>query len=226
MSTFHIYGSDTPISLEELQKLVAEDDEIIARAEFSGSEGCYVEVCRWNPATHQYERFCFRKVFGGELGDDANAEQTATAIASLIKPLTTDDQIFHRMPTWDEAAFTAYNAKKLPGRYINLQIDEHGNLRLTPTAEAIAEQADFLAKPHDQALCELLEDHLANGWRVVAPEEVGALTSGFLITREWQEDNQGNLTQIGTIWWDSNYQISCSIKMLFTLGIITFLKNN
>ena len=40
--------------------------DLLARAENSGSEGCYVEVARWSYERNRWERFCFVKFLGGE----------------------------------------------------------------------------------------------------------------------------------------------------------------
>lgn len=95
-------SSNSRISLEDLQSLAKKHaGEIVARAEFSGCEGCYVEVCRWNADSNRYERFCFLKVFGGEVeGDWNDAEDTANLIAGMISPPTAEHPIFHRMPDW------------------------------------------------------------------------------------------------------------------------------
>jgi hypothetical protein len=96
---FMSYLNTDEISIEELQAL-AKEEEIVARAEFSGSEGCFVEVCRWNPATQCFERYCFEKFLGGELGNDANALDTAIAVAAQIAPLTPDHRLFRSMSRW------------------------------------------------------------------------------------------------------------------------------
>jgi hypothetical protein len=67
------------LTLDEILKIAA-DHSLVARAENSGSEGCYVEVARWTDATGyrydaktgrldktgEWQRFAHMKCFGGE----------------------------------------------------------------------------------------------------------------------------------------------------------------
>jgi hypothetical protein len=71
MLRFNLYGGETFESLtyNELLALAEECGMLYARAEFSGSEGCYVEVARWNNKAGQWQRFAFEKVFD-EYADD------------------------------------------------------------------------------------------------------------------------------------------------------------
>ncbi len=90
------------VSLADLLK-VASEWCLFARAEDSGSEGCYVEVARWNAKTHRWERFAFEKCFGGEDGNEpGSAHATAARVASHINDASGngDTGLIHGMPTW------------------------------------------------------------------------------------------------------------------------------
>lgn len=85
---FCAYGSEvlgeghTLAQLIEFQK---SEGSLFARAENSGSEGCYCEVARWNLKTHRFERFAFLKCFGGEWTDEiTSAGETAAKFADAI----------------------------------------------------------------------------------------------------------------------------------------------
>lgn len=71
---------------------------------------------------------------------------------------------------------------------------------------------------------EVLEWHLCNGWEIIRPEEVGALTDGMLLTDDFLRNDQGTLLEIGDIFWDSNYQVSDALEALRTEGKVTFVK--
>lgn len=60
--------------------------DLVARAENSGCEACYVEVARWSFIRHRWERFAFAKFFGGEIKEfpDLGDEETCKKIADLI----------------------------------------------------------------------------------------------------------------------------------------------
>jgi hypothetical protein len=79
-------GTIPGISLDELLKLAAADGcGIVARAEESGCEACYIEVARYHESTRTWRRFAFCKVFGGEDGQEPEtARATADRIADRI----------------------------------------------------------------------------------------------------------------------------------------------
>lgn len=109
---FSLYGETwkTGPTLAELEQL-AKTEGVFARAEESGSEGCYVEVCRWQPGKtpeHKghFARYAFEKCFGGECGTEgATAAQSAQTIAGRLNALTDHKEfwpIIHRMPDYKE----------------------------------------------------------------------------------------------------------------------------
>ena len=83
--------------LLDLLEVQTQDDSLIARAEFSGSEGCYVEVCRWDEKARRFGRYAFLKCFGGEIGEHTDelktAMGTALEIATAINMGMLDPQI-------------------------------------------------------------------------------------------------------------------------------------
>ena len=105
----------TGITLDELLVL-AKDGELVARAENSGSEGCYVEVARWNPNPEtgpaQWQRYAFEKVFGGEIErldpkkyglfpGELDADATAEVLAGMINMAGwKHHSLIHTLPTW------------------------------------------------------------------------------------------------------------------------------
>ena len=64
---------------------------LFARAEDSGSEGCYVEIAKWNRHSRRYERFAHAKFFGGELWQESSAETTAARVATMINLASCSD---------------------------------------------------------------------------------------------------------------------------------------
>lgn len=103
------------ISFEELLE-ISKDGSILARAEDSGSEGCYVEVARWKQGSDCHSgdwcRYAFEKVFGGEdlklehqtAGPEVSAHATAERIAARINAASGNAHIalIHHMPVWEE----------------------------------------------------------------------------------------------------------------------------
>ena len=93
-------------------------------------------------------------------------------------------------------------------------------LRLTLTAagrEAIEEEAPLTA-PINAALARLLEWQLANGWELIAPEEIGALTDAPLLSDDGERDDEGKLIALTTVYWLPNYQILSEVAALYCIG--------
>jgi hypothetical protein len=70
------------LDLETLLKV----PDLMARAERSGSEACYVEVIRWSNLRARWEKFAFEKCFGGEIKEfpDLGDTETCQKIADFI----------------------------------------------------------------------------------------------------------------------------------------------
>lgn len=87
--------------------------EFVARAEFSGSEGCYVEVARWNEEFGCWQKFAFLKFFGGEYWRSLGDEATAERLASIINKRNGSERVslIHRLPVFCEQPKTAAVAK-------------------------------------------------------------------------------------------------------------------
>lgn len=88
------------ISLQDIIAMQHEGAGLIARAEESGSEGCYVEVARYKNRTCC--RYCFFKCFGGEILDEMNSRETAECIARVINNAgnTQLSSLIHHLPDY------------------------------------------------------------------------------------------------------------------------------
>lgn len=113
MTSFMQYGAGgRNISLASLIEESRSEGLLVARAEFSGCEGCYVEVAKWNTGSQRYERYAFEKVFGGEhpsedgeAGRVVSAAKTAQLFCNEINGAGAgvDDYmpIVHSMPNYE-----------------------------------------------------------------------------------------------------------------------------
>lgn len=80
------------MSFRKLLDLCKSEQDVLARAENSGSEGCYVEIARWNPAYQMngnpqkggWNRFAFDNFFTGQIWKNLSAYETAERIAGII----------------------------------------------------------------------------------------------------------------------------------------------
>ena len=112
-------------------------------------------------------------------------------------------------------------------------------LRISLTPEGREELQSRLVKPGDKnysydsgnyqwkqthaaILQDLLEDHLANGWEFVPPEDIGALTSAPILSDSAQRDDNDKLTAIGDCWWFPNYQVESELETLLEKGHVDF----
>ena len=66
---------------------------------------------------------------------------------------------------------------------------------------------------------ELIEDHLCNGWHLVRPEEIGALTACELILADTgtRDANEG-LIGVERVYWHERYQVENEIEVLLAKG--------
>lgn len=106
------------------------------------------------------------------------------------------------------------------GRYLNLKQSGH-NLLLVPTAEG-RQEADRLADKRigaNRALADLLEDHLGNGWELLDPSEIGAMTEAPILANsdEVFRNDRGEVVLAGKIYYFDKYAIVDEIEE-FTRG--------
>jgi hypothetical protein len=103
-----LYGTSWEyINHESLCDLNREYGNFLARAEDSGSEGCYVEVAKWSCKRNRWERYCCKKFLRGEDHDPAHedwrpeqlAEHYAAEINAAAKPGQHRLPLIHRLPS-------------------------------------------------------------------------------------------------------------------------------
>ena len=94
------------------------------------------------------------------------------------------------------------------GEYIDLRKTPDGNLEITPT-EAFFDDIEYLEareKKIGDITFDLMESHLCNGWTEVSPEEIGVLTSGEIISDDFEYIDDGDEKKYYYVYWNSNYQ--------------------
>lgn len=86
-------------------------------------------------------------------------------------------------------------------------------LKKHPNAlEIIPDDLESLADCTD--LYDAMEVQTCNGWDWIAPEEVGALTCGKIITDDSERDDNGNLVKVGRVYWNSAYEVESTLEEL------------
>ena len=101
------------------------------------------------------------------------------------------------------------------GSYLNLKQQGY-NLLLVPTAEGCREADRLMDKriSIDRALHDLLESHLNNGWELLDPDEIGALTEAPILANsdEVYRNANGEVVLVGKIYYFEKYMIVNEIE--------------
>ena len=115
----------------------------------------------------------------------------------------------------------------MSGKYTEFELQADGNLKIALLPEARQDVQEIAASTEwdaDTKLAEVLAWQLANGWTWVRPEDVGALTGAPILSEEVDTDEQGNITQVGTVYWYSDYQVVDPVTQLLENGSIVFTR--
>lgn len=94
--------------------------------------------------------------------------------------------------------------------------ETHNSLELRPIPGCESDLAEC------SDIVEALEHQLSNGWEVVRPEECGALTDGLIITRDCERNDHGELTRLGRVYWDCDYQVTNALERVIEKGLCRF----
>lgn len=106
------------------------------------------------------------------------------------------------------------------GGYVDFSFDAAGNLVMTPNEDGIKEAQDYVnhGNTTDNAFIGMIDDHLANGWRIVPPEEIGALTSALILVNESEIE--------GTVWSNIDfYQVRSELQDFAEGKSVTWTKH-
>jgi len=113
----------------------------------------------------------------------------------------------------------------MSGKYTEFEKQANGNLRIVLLPEARAEVEEIASKEldADSRLAETIEWQLSNGWSLLPPEDIGALTEAPILSEEVDYDDQGNVDQVGTVYWYPQYDVFDPIGQLLTNGFVEFV---
>ncbi len=109
---------------------------------------------------------------------------------------------------------------------MGFKILENGNLRIERTNDQGEEMREFLTdcQNDEMFLCEFFEQDLVNGFSLVAPETIGALTEGVIISDGIIDDETETLEGIN-IWWDTQYAIRGLGNEILEKGFVEIVKS-
>lgn len=124
--------------------------------------------------------------------------------ASMEKEAVSADDLRKERDEQAETLKSGPSSGEDKGTYVDV-IYQKGGIKLKPTEQLKKEIAE--GGPQDvqtyASIWELMEDFFTNGWENVAPEDIGALTSGEIFS-----DPNGNL------YWHERYQIEDMLEEL------------
>ena len=95
--------------------------------------------------------------------------------------------------------------------------------RLIPPDENHTDKYNWNAGTNS-ILQDLLEDWLANGWEMVPPEDIAALTSAPILSDSVKRDDKGKLVSIGDAYWFPEYATTSELEELLGKGFVDFTK--
>lgn len=113
----------------------------------------------------------------------------------------------------------------MSGKYTEFEKQPNGNLRIVLLEEERESVEEIVAQEitADSKLAQAIEWQLGNGWSFVRPEDIGALTEAPILTEEIEEDNQGNVLKVGTVYWYPQYDVSDPVAKLLENGYVDFV---
>jgi hypothetical protein len=102
-------------------------------------------------------------------------------------------------------------------RAVELRKTPEGDLRVVLNVDGLMR----VRGDHETTIEDLLEHHLANGWELLRPDEIGALTSCPLILADTAaRDDAGVLTAVERVYWHERYQVDNALRELVDKGFL------
>lgn len=105
----------------------------------------------------------------------------------------------------------------------------NGNLEIALTDEgrkALADEQEWFSRHPDSNQCMHLEDwidyQLCNGWEMVPPEDIGALTDSPILSSDIERDGSGNVVYCGKVYWYPAYAVRSPEDVLTRTGRVVF----
>ena len=113
----------------------------------------------------------------------------------------------------------------MAGKYVELDKQVNGDLRITLLPEAREDVQEIAASEQSSAdakLAEIIEWHLGEGWSFVPPEDIGALTEAPILSDDIDLDEQGKVQHVGVVYWFPGYEVKDPIAQLLEDGYVDF----
>jgi hypothetical protein len=104
---------------------------------------------------------------------------------------------------------------------VTIELEQDGRgLYLVPDMDEITEEADRLRSlPTDNALTEVLEYYLCNGWDWLSDEnkrDLGIIHGAPFITESLEINDDDEIVNCGRVYWHELYAVEDPIEMLLS----------
>lgn len=106
--------------------------------------------------------------------------------------------------------------------FTNTRVLPNGDLEISVDPDGDYDWDRLLHGTTDQALADLLEYEIGNGWDIIDPSDTGDLTSSPMICDDVTVKDDGTRVIYGNVWWFPNYQIESPIETLRNKGRVIF----
>jgi hypothetical protein len=112
----------------------------------------------------------------------------------------------------------------MAGQLVEFTKLSNGDLRISLLPEGREEAVEISKtnKSTNAKFTEIIMHQICNGWDVLRPEEVGALTDSLILSDDSEFDDEGEVITIGNVWWFPNYQILDEVEELLKNGYVDF----
>jgi hypothetical protein len=112
------------------------------------------------------------------------------------------------------------------GFYVDLHESPDGYLHVLLNCRG-REEFGTITAIHDQygiraALIALIDDHLQGAWELVHGRDLGALTSGPILSRDIERDLDGTIVTAGRVYWYPDFAVLDEIEELYRHGFLEF----
>ena len=98
-------------------------------------------------------------------------------------------------------------------------LKKNGNLYLKLTEDGKQELKEAIEGgknvDSDDFFHDLIEYNLGNGWEMIAPKDIGALTSAPILSDEVERDDSVGIQQVGRVYWFPNYAKTSIVDELY-----------
>jgi hypothetical protein len=97
---------------------------------------------------------------------------------------------------------------------------------LLPEAQEDVQEITSRDIDADGRLAEVIEWQLANGWSLVRPEDIGALTGAPILSEDLDTDDHGHVRNVGQVYWYPEYDVRDPVAQLLEHGYVEFVRGD